>query len=181
MSQHETIIKTTKLWIEKIVIALNLCPFAAKPFNEGRIRYFVERSSKPDPIFEHIHAIFQELDENQTIETAFLILPHCTPHFIDYLNLLDDAEQKLKTWGYEGTYQLAGFHPCYQFSGTSKGDIENHTNRSPYVMIHILREASLEKALQSFPHPESIPEQNIDTLKKLGFDKLNQLLNDLSP
>ena len=175
----QIVIRQTKDWIESIVIDLNLCPFASNPFQENNIEYTVNFGASTE---QHLHQLadcFSELDATADIETSLLIYPDTYPLFDTYLDLLDLANHLLEDRGYEGTYQIASFHPNYRFEDSSEDDASNFSNRSPYPMLHILRESSLEKAIDSHPNIEQVPEKNIKKLRDIGYQKLSQKLNTI--
>lgn len=118
------------------------------------------------------------MDNNDNIETSLLIFPESLKDFDDYLDFLEIANALMHKQGYEGIYQLASFHPHYYFEGADENDAANYTNRSPYPMLHILREASLERALLNYPDPENIPGRNIKLTRELGLDVMQKLLAD---
>ena len=122
-----------------------------------------------------LSAEFKYLDENESVETTFIIFPNDHAHFLDYLDITERAEDFLAKENYEGIYQLASFHPQYCFAGSSEDDAANYTNRSPYPMLHILREDSITNALESFTNPENIPETNIDFARKKGLHYMQLL------
>ncbi|MDJ0806622.1 MAG: DUF1415 domain-containing protein [Gammaproteobacteria bacterium] len=171
-------IKVTELWVRTVVVGLNLCPFAREPLLQGRIRYQVCMDSEPEEIYR---ALLLELDAlldapEQAVETSLLIVPYGLRAFETYLGLLDSAEQAVTDVGLEGILQLASFHPDYCFAGVDRNDPANYTNRSPYPMFHLLREASLERVLANYPEPERIPLGNIEKLRKLGLAELQRRL-----
>ena len=172
----ETIISQTKLWLEKIVIGCNFCPFAAKPFFQDKIRYRVVASAQKKEILEALVRECSWLEENEATETSLLILPEGYEKFNAYLDLLDLAEQLLEKEGYEGIFQLASFHPDYRFAGSKADDAANYTNRSPYPILHLLKEESIEKALEKFPDPDKIPDKNIAFAREKGLDYMKNLL-----
>jgi hypothetical protein len=137
---EEKVITQTRLWLEKIVIGCNFCPFAAKPFFQDKIRYRVVPSAQKKDILETLVRECSWLEENAETETSLLILPEGYEKFNAYLDLLDLAEQLLEKEGYEGIFQLASFHPDYRFAGTKADDAANYTNRSPYPILHLLKE-----------------------------------------
>ncbi|MEC8277283.1 MAG: DUF1415 domain-containing protein [Myxococcota bacterium] len=159
-------IKLTQKWIEEFVLAHNLCPFAHTPFHGGQIRYSVCDARHKD----RMHAEFIDevlwLESHPNTPTTFLILEWQEFPFLDYLDLIDDAEHTLKEANLEAHYQIASFHPEYQFENAPKDDPANATNRSPFPMIHILRCADVETARQSHPNVEGIPERNIQYLRR---------------
>ena len=172
----ETIITQTKLWLEKIVIGCNFCPFAAKPFFQDKIRYRVVASAQKKDILEALVRECSWLEENAETETSLLILPEGYEKFDAYLDLLDIAEQLLEKEGFEGIFQLASFHPDYRFAGSKADDAANYTNRSPYPILHLLKEESIEKALEKFPDPDKIPDKNIAFAREKGLEYMKNLL-----
>lgn len=162
----------TKKWVDEIVIGLNLCPFAKPVFVKNQIKFVVSEAKTPDELTTHL---LTELDfltgmEGDDTETTLLIIPHVLEDFGHYLDYLEFANDLVYRAGLEGTFQLASFHPDYQFEGTEVGDIENYTNRSPFPLLHILREDTLEKAIKTYPNVDQIPSNNIKKLKELGVD-----------
>ncbi len=171
------VIQQTKYWIKNTVIGLNFCPFASQSFIENKISYKVEFNANLSSALEGLMTLCNDMIEDSDIETALLILPDMFSDFFEYLDLVEYAEKLLQKEKLEGVFQIASFHPLYQFAGTIENDPSNYTNRSPYPMLHILREESVEKALDKLPHPEQIPERNIAHANQLGLDYMKQLLN----
>ncbi len=171
MSEADTIASTQR-WLERAVIGLNLCPFAKAEHAHGRIRYCVSSAVEPSALLLQLEQeiIFLLEQEPAQVETTLLIVPHMLGDFLDYNDFLDEADAMLEHADPDAQLQIASFHPQYQFGGTAPDDMENYTNRSPYPMLHLLREDSVEKAVESFPDAASIYERNIATLKKLGLD-----------
>lgn len=157
------------------MIDLNFCPFAAKALLKKSIRYVVLQKTTARKCIEELTAELKFLDVNNDFETTFIILPNNFKSFDSYLSLIEKAEEFISENNYEGVYQLASFHPKYCFAGSTNTDAANYTNRSPYPMLHILREDSVTKALAHFPHPEKIPDRNIDLAREKGL-KYMQLL-----
>ena len=176
METASTFINQTKKWLSSVVIAHNLCPFAKREYDNKAIHYAVIETVDSEGQLKQVMQQCAELDEQGTRETSLLIFPYALSDFEDYLNLLDFATVLLKDLGYEGVYQLASFHPHYQFDGTAADAPSNYTNRSPYPMLHILREASVEIALENYPNPETIPERNIQVTQALGLKVMQDLL-----
>jgi hypothetical protein len=170
-------IGATQAWIERAVIGLNLCPFAKPVYNKGLIRYIVSTARTPEVLLEDLERELRTLSEADpaSIETTLLIHPHVLADFLDYNDFLDVADAAVERLGLAGVLQVASFHPAYQFAGTGPDDVTNFTNRSPYPTLHLLREASVEKALASFPDAEAIPERNMETLRGLGPGALLEL------
>ncbi|MFI5171446.1 MAG: DUF1415 domain-containing protein [Chitinophagales bacterium] len=171
----ELIIQQTNNWIKEVVIDCNFCPFAAKALFRKNIRYSVLSSIDLADSLQEVEKELIQLDQNSEIETTFIIFKNDYISFYDFLHLLKKAEQLLLKGGYEGTYQLASFHPLYCFSGKEENDPANYTNRSIYPMLHLLREESITKALTNFPHPETIPQNNIDYSEKKGLVYMQML------
>ncbi|GAB2813323.1 DUF1415 domain-containing protein [Ferruginibacter profundus] len=168
-------IEQTKRWINDVVVGCNFCPFAANVVKQQSVFYTVENS---DDAVVCLAALLDEairLDDEKTIETSFLIFPQSFEVFDDYLDLVADAEDMLIAKGYEGIYQLASFHPLYMFANAVEKDAANYTNRSIYPMLHLLRESSIDKALENYKDPENIPGDNIDFARKKGLVYMKML------
>lgn len=161
------IIEATQQWIEQVVIRYQFCPFAAQPFRDKNIRYrIVQRDEliRLESLFLSECAL---LNAHTNPETTLLIFKKGLKDFYDYLNILADCEDLLEKHNYTGVYQLASFHPHYQFAGTPPDDITNRTNQSPYPVIQLLRESSITSALENYPNPEEIPERNIEKAREI--------------
>ena len=169
------VIEQTKQWIRDVVIGCNFCPFAARELTMDRIRYRVEESLQPTIILEAFGKECEVLDHDPSVATTLLILPNAVPRFRDYLDLVTRAEGILRRKKYTGVYQVASFHPLYQFAGVPAGDAANYTNRSIYPMLHILREADVSKAVEFFPDPEGIPARNIAFSREKGVEYMRAL------
>ena len=169
------VIDATKNWIEKVVVGLSFCPFAAKPFKEGNIRYKLVNGKSLEQALTSVVVEMMFLDDNETTETTLVIFPDNFSDFNKYLELLDLSEQLLEKEGYEGVYQIASFHPKYLFAGTKESDPSNYTNRSPYPMLHILREDSLEQAIKKHVNADQIPQKNIQKSTELGIEYFKNL------
>ncbi len=175
---NQTVIQQTKNWVEEIVIGLNLCPFAAQAFQNSTIEYTVNNGHFLEQHLQQLAGNFAKLDTAASIETSLLIYPDAYQTFDDYLELLDFANHLLDDLNYTGIYQLASFHPDYCFEGSTKNDTSNFSNRSPFPMLHLLREKSLEKAIANYPDIEQVPENNIKKLQAIGYNvMLNKLKN----
>lgn len=162
-------------WLDQVVIGLNLCPFALKPYKNQQIDLVVSNCTDEACLLENLQQELQRLENTAAadLETTLLIVPNMMQDFYDYNQFLDYVDALIEQQGWTGTFQIATFHPDYQFGGTMPEDAENLTNRAPYPILHLLREASLEKALAHYPHPEQIPENNIQTVSTLSdSDKL---------
>ena len=181
MNNHpdaNTIIAHTRCWIERVVIELNLCPFARKPFESGKVRFVVSRADQPETLRADLQTELEFLHSTgaSEVQTTLLIHPNVLNQFLDYNDFLDVADALIEEQGYEGEFQVASFHPHYQFAGTTADAAENYTNRSPYPALHILREEELELAIDSYVHPEKIPERNIRTLNDIGAERMRVVL-----
>ena len=174
---EEQIIAQTRKWVRDVVIGLNFCPFAASVENQKQIRYAVEDSDKLEAALETFLLECIRLDNDDDVETTLIIFPKAFRNFDHYLNFLELAEELIELNAYDGVYQVASFHPDYLFADSDKDDPANFTNRSPYPMIHILREDSMEAALQKYPHADKIPERNIAFAQEKGLSYM-QMLRD---
>ena len=169
------IIEQTKKWITDVVIACNFCPFAAKEVKQNKIRYKVESNVDIKTCIESFLQECATLDADENIETTLLIFSNGFTDFSEYLDLVSLAEKALKKKSYEGIYQVASFHPQYCFAGSANNDAANYTNRSIYPMLHLLREESIEAALERYTTPGEIPEHNIDFARKKGTAYMKML------
>lgn len=177
MNAEQLVIHQTECWVKTVIVEFNFCPFAKRELERGSIRY---RVIQEQPFEDCLQVVIDEcvfLDSNITTETSLLIFPAAFEKFDDYLQLVGLAETLLEQQGYEGTYQLASFHPEYRFADTEMDDAANFTNRSPYPMLHLIREASIEKALQYYPDAEGIPERNIEYARAKGLDTMQAMLD----
>jgi uncharacterized protein len=165
------VIADTRRWLERAVIGLNLCPFAKAEHVHGRIRYVLSEVTKPKMLRKELERELLTLvaADPAQVETTLLIHPRVLQNFYDYNDFLAEADALIEALELQGVLQIASFHPDYQFEGTDKNAIENYSNRSPYPMLHILREASVERAVAAYPDAAQIYERNIETLQKLGL------------
>jgi len=175
LNSNEQIIDQTKKWITDVVIGCNFCPFAANVVKQNSVHYLVENLGTPGIWIETLHTEIKRLDTNKNIETSFIIFSNSFEKFDDYLDMLSLAEKLLVKNGYEGIYQIASFHPLYQFAGTDENDASNYTNRSVYPMLHLLREESIDTALANYNDPQNIPERNINFAKEKGLTYMKML------
>lgn len=171
----DTIVQHTEAWIRQVVVGCNFCPFAAKALLQKSVRYRVVRQPEAPGIMGLLAEELQYLDGQADTETTFIILPENFQDFEEYLDLTEAADELIVNEDYEGVYQVASFHPLYCFDGEPAGDPANYTNRSPYPMLHLLREASIEKALAHYKDPEGIPGRNIDFARKKGLAYMEAL------
>ncbi len=174
------VIAAMRQWIEKAVIGLNLCPFAKAVYVKNQVRYVVSRAPHLDGFLEDLD---RELDflaaaDPDEIDTTLLIHPTLLADFLDFNDFLQLAEAAVGEHGLDGVVQIASFHPQFQFEGTEPDDMGNFTNRAPFPTLHLLREASIERAVAAFPEVETIYERNIETLKALGHAGWRALWSD---
>lgn len=164
------VIDTTRRWLEKAVIGLNLCPFAKSVHVKNQIRYAVSDAESPEELHRDLVAELEILRHAspEEIDTTLLIHPRLLNDFLDYNDFLAIADATLEEAGLEGQIQIASFHPQYQFADTQAEDIENFTNRSPYPLLHLLREASIDRAVAAFPDAGDIFNRNMETMRQLG-------------
>jgi hypothetical protein len=172
----ETVIAQTKKWVTDVVIACNFCPFAAREVKRNSIAYEVLENADAKSALQAVAQAFVLLENEPDIETFLLILPHQFTLFNEYLDLVELAEALLEKEDYEGVYQIASFHPEYMFAGTNESDPSNFTNRSPYPMLHFLREDSVSAAVDSHPDISEVPENNIAFTQEKGLVYMSQLL-----
>lgn len=169
-------ISETLTWLKTIIIEYAICPFAKRELDRGSIRFIENDDTDIERCLHHLIDECERLDSDSGIETTLLIYTHAFAKFDDYLDFLALAENLLIAQGYEGVYQLASFHPDYCFEGSSEDDPANYTNRSPYPMLHLLREQSIALAVSSYPQPEQIPQRNIELAHELGLVRMRALL-----
>ncbi|MEO0473468.1 MAG: DUF1415 domain-containing protein [Bacteroidota bacterium] len=173
-------LQSTHRWIKDFVVSHQLCPFAAKPLQDERIRLVESQAENPDELMEEVQQEVHFLLHNppEKVETSVLVHPHLLNDFHAYLDFVELAEIWLEEIGWEADCQLAGFHPDYQFAETEADDPENWTNRSPFPMIHLLRGESVEKAVAGHPDIERVPLRNIELMKSLGKEMLRKSWKD---
>lgn len=164
-------------WLNEVVIGLNLCPFSGKPTRENRVRFFVSAATDDEMLLHDLQQEIELLDQKPAseIETTLVIVPQHLQDFFDYNQFLNWADQLLKRNRWVGVYQLATFHPQYCFAHAEPDDTENLTNRAPYPILHIIREASLEKALEYFADVKEIPEVNKTRVESLSAEEKQKL------
>ena len=175
-ANKENVVAQTKKWIVDVVVGCNFCPFAGREVKRGTIAYEVLENASAATVLTAFEAALKKMGASPEIETTFLILPQGFGRFSDYLKLVSSAENLLKKKGYEGIYQVASFHPQYLFAGSLPNDPSNYTNRSPYPMLHLLREESVSRAVDSYPDTHKIPEKNVAFAKQKGLAYMQALL-----
>ena len=174
--QTDSYIKQTQCWLENTVIGLNFCPFASREFKQQTIHYAVSDTGRLEDSLTHLAAELQRLDQNPDIETTLLIFSDGYADFEAFLELIDYSDALLDQLKYRSIYQLAHFHPDYCFADVTADDPSNFTNRSPWPTLHLLRETSLQRAIEQHPDTAQIPDTNIKLARKLGIEKMQSLL-----
>jgi hypothetical protein len=176
-----SITNEVNLWLDKVVIGLNLCPFAAKPQRNKQIRIHVTDAESDQELIESVYQQLLTLDTlpAKELETTLVVVPSMLADFDDYLFFSDWLNAVLKNEGWEGVYQIATFHPNYCFHGSKVDDRENLTNRSPYPIFHLIREASMQQVLDHYPDPDSIPENNMQKMRDLSEQQRQDLFGYL--
>jgi len=167
-------------WVDKAVIGLNLCPFAKAVQIKGQVRYAVSDATDEEGVLTDLEAELMLISETdpEKIDTTLLILSEALHDFYEFNDFGDLCDRLLKRMRLVGELQVATFHPAFQFADTDPDDIGNYTNRSPYPILHILREDSIDRAVEAFPEAETIYEKNIETLENLGLDGWNKLMGE---
>lgn len=176
--QHEKVIAQTKYWVQHVVIGLNFCPFARAVFEQAKIHYQVSDAQSLECCLEDLIAEAERLDRHTEIETTLLIYEHSAQDFDDFLDIVEIANELMDEQGYSGVYQLASFHPEYHFADSDENDPANYTNRSPYPMLHLIRENRMEQALANYEKPENIPAANVKLAREMGLEKMQSLLEE---
>ena len=175
------IVAATQRWLERAVIGLNLCPFAKAVHVKKQVRYVVSSATTPEALLEQLMEELQNLSDSdpEQVDTTLLIHPFVLTDFADYNEFLDVADAAVEDLQLAGELQVASFHPDYQFADTDINDIGNYTNRSPYPILHLLREESIDRAVEAFPEASGIFEKNMETMEKLGHEGWDKL--DVGP
>lgn len=174
----ERILADTRHWIDAVVIGLDLCPFAQQSIDAGRLRIQISTAADPAELLESFADELRILKARaDTLDSSLLVHPNVLRDFINFNDFLGVADAKLVSESLEGEIQIASFHPDYRFEATEPNEIGNYTNRSPYPMLHLIREASLSRAIIAHPDPEGIPARNVARLESLGEDALQKLLS----
>lgn len=174
--KDEKIIESVRQWVETVVVGLNLCPFAKRELVKNRVRFSVAKTKTEEGLLAALQSELELMQKDDSIETSLLIHPNVLKDFFDYNEFLYFANDLVDKLSLEGVIQIASFHPDYQFGGVSPQDVENYTNRSPFPILHLIREEGLERAIANYPDSEWIPEHNIQLLKELGIVKMQDML-----
>lgn len=179
MKDEKRVVQATRDWVEKVVIGYNFCPFAKPVFVPDLIRYQVEHSDNVADMLETLYLQCRELQASADVATTLIILPSGVEDFEDYLDMLSMAEQLIERSGFAGEFQLASFHPAYLFDGEPDDSPSHFTNRSPYPMLHIIREADIEKAMKNKDDAAGIYERNMRKATELGTPHFEKILSDV--
>lgn len=174
--RDEEVIQAVRRWVETVVIGMNLCPFAHREYRANRLRFVVTAATSEQALLEALASELELLGREPGIETTLVIHPDVLQDFLDYNQFLDRADDLLVALDLEGEFQVASFHPQYQFAGTRPDDAENYRCRSPYPILHLLREATLEQAIASTADVDQIPSRNIETMNTQGAAVLQATL-----
>ncbi len=171
------VVRSTQLWLERAVIGLNLCPFAKAVHVKRQIRYAVTAATSAGELLAELRHELELLQhaKPEEVETTLLIHPQAMTDFLDFHFFLPEADRAIRNLGLEGCFQVASFHPAYEFAGSVSDDIANGTNRSPHPMLHLLRETSIDRAVAAYPDAALIYERNIETLRRLGHESWRRL------
>ena len=174
-SHDEVIVKSVIHWFEKSVLGLNLCPFARRPYESDHIEFCLSKANDDEGCLSDVYLNLVKLDKHSEIETLVIICGSHLAHFEDYNQFLDLLDPLLDQEGWTGIYQIASFHPDYYFNDCAMDARENWTNRSPYPLIHLIRESSISAAIKSHPDIDSIPDKNIQTMKELTPSQMSTI------
>ena len=173
----QIIIDSVINWFEKSVLGLNLCPFAARPYSEGSISVELSHANDDESCLVDVSLMLNRLEQHAKIETLVLIIPEHLHLFDDYNQFLNLADELLYQQGWQGVIQIASFHPDYVFANCDIDDRSNWTNRSPYPLLHFIRESSISKAVQHYPDVDNIPRRNIELLRSLSDEEMKQIFD----
>jgi hypothetical protein len=179
MEQQDLIVQRTENWLKTVVVGCNFCPFAAKPMLQKTIRYKVVEKLDLEQVLTTVFLEIAHLETHDETETTLVILPDASLDFMVYLDMVADIDYLIAKNGYDGQFQVASFHPKYIFEGSNEQDPANYTNRSPYPMLHLLREASLTKVIDAYPDTENIPSRNIHFTQEKGLAYMKSLFESI--
>ena len=170
-STNEQVEQQTLHWVKDFIVRLNICPFAQHVVNNSSLKIQVDATTDEEKALDSFMSTLKLMDKTLAVETALLVYPQLFNDFFDYLDFVDWAEAHMHRAGYEGVYQVATFHPEYCFEGEPTDSLSHYTNRSPYPMLHILREESLDKAIDFYGDTSQIPANNIATINNLSSEE----------
>jgi hypothetical protein len=168
----EAVLNRSRQWLERAVIGLNLCPFAKSVHIKGQIRWVVSRAQTPQAVLDELVSELRHLAavDPEVTDTTLLVLPDAFADFLDFNDFLDVADAALEDLALDGVLQIANFHPNFQFADTAEDDVTNNTNRAPWPTLHLIREASIDRAVEAFPEAETIYERNMALMSELGSE-----------
>ncbi len=175
-TDEQSEVLATKAWLSEIIIGLNICPFAKKEFVNNTIHYHLSKTEQVKPALHEFIEQCRYLQSHEEIETTLIIYGDGFRSFERYLDLVDFANDLLVESGFEGIFQIASMHPEYCFDGEDYDDASNFTNRSPYPIVHLIRETSMSRVLSVYNEPENIPENNIKLAHEKGASFFQQVL-----
>lgn len=166
-----------RTWLERVVIGHNLCPFAGIPYRNGQVRIAMSEAETEPGLLTDLERELVLLDDTPTdqVETTLLVVTHLLTDFDVYNQFLDKVDGLLLRGGWQGGYQVASFHPRYRFADTAPDDVGNLTNRAPWPILHVIREASIDRALRDYPDPEEIPDHNIRKMRSLTAEQIRDM------
>lgn len=170
------VIKTVERWLTAVVIGLNLCPFAQREYRSDKVRFKESAARDTEQLLKDLIVELSLLSRRDDIETTLLIVPNALSDFLTFNDFLGFADDLLLEMKLDGVYQIASFHPHYQFAGTTVDDVQNYTNRAPYPILHLLREDSVSRAIEHHPNTDKIPDDNIQLMRSLGVQHMQTLL-----
>lgn len=174
--KDDDIVASVRCWVESFVVELNLCPFAKHELSNDRVRFAVSNANTAEQLTSALRSELELLGHDSSVETTLLVHPKVLLDFHSYNQYLSCVDRLLDHLQLDGVFQVASFHPDYQFEGTVPEDAENYTNRSPHPMLHIIREESIHQAISGYPNVDKVPAQNIKLMNQIGPDKLQALL-----
>lgn len=174
---NKKIESATQQWLQEIVIDLHLCPFALKEYQSDGVVFYVSEATEEIQLMQELEQQLKRLQADDTIGTLLLIHPLVGVEFSDYNQILAMVDNLLEVMDLVGEFQVASFHPGYQFANTQTNSAENYTNRSPYPMLHLLRESAVEQAIASYTNIDKVPERNIQTMNQIGYAELQAKLS----
>jgi hypothetical protein len=165
-------------WVNKFVIGFRLCPFAAREWQNNRVRISISEADSADDLVQHLVEEIELIIKDENIETTLVAIPSVLTKFEDFNDFLDLADQLIETLNLTDVLQWASFHPEYQFAGSNPGDPENYTNRAPFPVLQILREESLSRAIDKHPDIDQIPTDNMKLMRDMGREKCEHILKE---
>jgi uncharacterized protein len=174
-SKDDVFINSVRQWFEKAVLGLNLCPFAFRPYKQGTIHFELSNARDDEGCLNDVYDWLLKMENDESIETMILIIPHHLAHFDDYNQFMALAELLLEQQGWEGTFQIASFHPDYCFDGAQYNDRANWTNRSPFPLLHLIREQSISSVIDSNADVDQVPHTNIKKLNSMDDAAMQEI------